>query len=227
MKISRLGQKGFGAFGVLLVIIFLAGAGYGGYYVYLANKQADAKLNGTAIKPVPRDSGLRRATADWTSYSSTEGLFSLKYPKTWVRAANPELCSPGILLLGPNENSVGHCATEDFGQISVMSTEGDIRDEKDCANDPSFKNVRSRNVTVSGVQGKRVEATAGPEPIRDGEEQIIADPFPEGTKVVRYLFFTNNRTYVATYVQDLPGANYRDVLEDFDLMARTLKFKQA
>lgn len=225
MKLSRLNQRGVSALETLLAVIILAILAGAGYYVYRANTKATDTLNtasNTAQSPT-----LRRSTANWTAYSSQAGQFSLKYPKTWVQAQDPSLCSSGMLLLGPDKASVGHCGSEDFGQISVVSTAGDNRADYDISKSPDYKDIKTKDVTVSKVQGKRIEATAIDVAANPNDSsQALATGYPAGTKVVKYLFFTNNRTYEATYVQKVSGAGSTNVLADFDLMiTKTLKFQ--
>lgn len=224
MKVSKLGQKGSALTALLVIIILVIVVGTG-YYVYRANNKAGNTLNtatSTAQNPT-----LRHSTANWTAYSSQDGQFSLKYPKTWVQASDPTLCASGMLLLGPDKDSVGHCASEDLGQISVASTAGDNRAAYDISNDPNYKDAKTKTVTVDKVQGKRIEATAvAVAGNQNDSSQALTTGYPAGTKVVKYLFFTNNRTYEATYVQKTAGAGSKNVLADFDLMVtKTLKFQ--
>lgn len=224
MKISKLNQKGVSGLETLLVLIVLIILAGTGYYVYQANNKAGNTLN--TASNTAQSLTLRRSTAKWTAYSSQAGMFSLKYPKTWVQASNPDGCSPGILLLGPDKASVGHCASEDFGQISVVSTAGDNRASYDNSKDPNYKDIKTKTVTVSKVQGTRIEATAVAAAANANDSsQALTTSYPAGTKVVKYIFFTNNRTYVATYVQNASGAGSKNVLADFDLMVTTFKFQ--
>ncbi|HCM51715.1 TPA: hypothetical protein DIS56_01095 [Candidatus Saccharibacteria bacterium] len=220
----RVTKKGFISLEVLLILfiaVLLAGTGW---YVLKAKDKASSTYsdadaaNSSQLKYGKKEvvKEQKDPTADWVAYSSTEGKYSLKYPKTWAAATNPESCSPGILLLGGNAGSVGKCATESFGQISVVSTDGDsVNDQKLST---GYKDVTSENVTVNNVAGTKMSGTASGQ---SGDE--ISAGMPDGTKVVKYIFYTNGKTYTANYIQ---MSTYPDVLSDFNLLVtKTLKFQ--
>lgn len=153
-------------------------------------------------------------TANWIAYASSDSKVSLKYPKTWVTATHPELCSTGVLLLGSDSNSVGKCGSEDFGQVSVTwqpahATCGDLSSDNTTVN-------AKENVTVSGVSGLKQTTT-----VKAGGEPQLGNP-PVGAKSVNYCFNTGGYTYVANYTK---LSTYPDALTDFNLMVtKTLKF---
>ena len=215
-------KKGFVIWELLLILFILILLGGTGWYVLKAKdsvnknyKNAEA-ASSSQVNYKQSSQPAADPTADWVAYSSTEGKYSLKYPKTWAAATNPESCSPGILLLGGNAGSVGKCATESFGQISVVSTDGDsVNDQKLST---GYKDVTSENVTVNNVAGTKMSGTASGQ---SGDE--ISAGMPDGTKVVKYIFYTNGKTYTATYIQ---MNTYPDVLSDFNLLVtKTLKFE--
>lgn len=217
-------QKGFTIIEGLLILVILGILGFTGWYVYNAhNKTTDTLTNAdsanSSVAKYSKKSSTQAKdpTADWISYSSKEGIYSLKYPKTWVTATHPELCSPGILLLGADSKSVGICGSESFGQISVVSVGGDS--QKDNALGAGYKGIVTATVTVDGVKGQKQTGTAlgG-----SGDPGSLA----VGTKIIKYVFYTNGRTYSATYLSaDLSGKAYTDASSDFDLMVtKTLKF---
>lgn len=227
MPHKPINQKGFAAIEAVLIVIILAIIGGTGYYVYQANNKSTdtqnaAQTNANSATP-HKKSAKADATKDWTSYTSTAGKFSLKYPGTWVQPTNKDLCNPDTfdrtLYLGPNSASVLKCATEYFGQINVTSVAGNqpAESEFDAA---AFKNIVDKNVTVSGVKGKRTSAVAKDQP-------GLVGGYAAGTTVVKYSFYTNSNTYVATYIQAPKGSDpSQDVLADFDLMVtKTLKFE--
>jgi hypothetical protein len=226
--------KGFSATAVLLAVLCAAVLGGVGYFVYhnnnKNNKEENAK-NSAVHAPNSVPPASKTATNLSTalkSYSDSSGKFSLKYPASWVTASDPSACSPGILFLGPDSQSVGKCGSENFGQISLTTVEGDTQTDNDLNGDPGFKNTQSRAVSVANVSGTRFEGTAGSDPGGEGDFSVQAGSraFPVGSKVVRYLFFTNNTTYIATYVQRPSGVGSKNVLADFDNMIVTsLQFK--
>src|SRR5690606_32657518 len=101
-----------------------------GWYVY---KDKDDKKNtatSATKKAEKKDAPKEDLTKNWTSFSTAEGKYSLKYPSTWVKADNLEMCNPGLLLLGASAESVGKCATESFGEVSISSDEGNSLAER-------------------------------------------------------------------------------------------------
>jgi hypothetical protein len=202
-------QGGFSVVAGLLIFIIVAIIGGTGWYVMQANKNTDATLNkaglGTATKSAkktaPAPAPQADPTANWTAYSSQSGQFSLKYPSTWVKL--------------PNTQSVGHCQSDNSGQMYITSLTGDKRDENKLSGS-IFPDLLSKVVSVDNVQGERLSGTS------NGSGQGIGyGTDDKGAKVVIYLFYTNGQTYVASYYQN----NYPDVLGDFDLMVtKTLKF---
>jgi hypothetical protein len=216
-------QSGFSAVAVLLILLIVAIIGGTGWYVMQANKNTDRTLNkaglGTvtksAKKTAPSQAPQADPTANWTAYSSKSGEFSLKYPSSWVKSNNNQYCDEhGFLLLGPNTQSVGHCQSDDSGQIFVSSNEGNNVSSSEL--DPgTFPDAAKTDVTVNGVRGERMTGTNNGSGFGIGVQ-------PAGTKEVDYLFYANGRTYRAYYLQ---LSSYPNVLSDFDLMVtKTLKF---
>ncbi len=219
-------QKGFSPIQILLVLVVIGLIGGTGWYVWESRNKTSqtladtSKAAGEAQKAEKKKETAKPATdpvADWVTYKSTVGVFTLKHPKTWVGAKSPELCSENLVLFGANAASVGTCASENGGQISVSSTEGNHDDE--FALSPSqHSGIKSTVLAVDGIQGSRSEGTAKDQMSGEGPGGL-----PDGTKVVQYIFVANNnRTYLARYVQ---GSDYPDALADFDTMVtKTLKF---
>lgn len=207
-------QKGFGLLGIILTILVLAIIGFAGWYIWKkqnnnSDKNANTSQNNgkNSDKPVEAD-----PTDDWATYANIPGEFSFKHPKSWVFAENPEWCTETLVLFAPNASAVGKCATESFGQMVVMSNEGDVRAESGLGE--GFESVTQVEVTASGVEGTKQTGTA------TTSEGVGA--LPVGSVVTQYVFFTNGRTYVARYVQE-PG--YPNALSDFNtLVTKTLKF---
>lgn len=212
--------KGFTMIEGLLILVIVGILGGIGWYVWdTRNKTSDTlanadSANSSAIKYVKNE---KDPTADWVSYSNTEGSFSLKHPRTWVKASNLELCNPGLLLIGANADSVGRCASESFGQMSVASVAGDSSKEAELK-DGYTKIVRT-SARANGVTGVVMSAEASGQV---ENEFGIGGGLPAGTKVNTYIFYANGRTYTATYIK---LSSYPDALSDFNLMVtKTLKF---
>lgn len=214
-------HRGFTIIEGLLILVIVGILGFTGWYVYNARnntnksaKNADSANSSTAN--YSKKTAATDPTASWIAYSSKDGVFSLKYPKTWVTATHPELCSPGILLLGANTQSVGVCGSESFGQVSVASVSGDSQKDNDLSTH-GFKDVTTSAVTIGGVTGQKQTGTSSGQAASGAPNAL-----PDGIKVTKYVFFTNSKTYTFTYTQ---ASTYPDVLSDFDLMVtKTLKF---
>ena len=212
-------NKGFTIIEGLLILIILAGLGGIGWYVWDTNNKtldtlADADAANSSVANVSK---TKDATADWVVFSNKDGQFSGKHPKTWVEATNPEMCNPGLLLIGADSKSVGICASESFGQMSVSSVEGDSSKEAELKD--GYTKIVKTNVTVNSFKGVKMTAEASGQ---QQESEIGLVGLADGTKVTKYIFYTNGRTYTATYIG---ASSYPDVLSDFDLMVtKTLKF---
>ncbi|HEX7633289.1 MAG TPA: hypothetical protein VF401_03110 [Candidatus Saccharimonadales bacterium] len=229
---KKLDRSGFSAIEAIIALVIICVIGGVGYAVYHHNKKTDDSIkssstqSSSAVSSLPKDA--KKAKAAPKTYSDPGGKFSLQYPGTWVTATNPSLCSDGIFLVAPDAQSVGKCATENFGQISITADAGDVQSDNDLNGDPGFKNPVATNVSVAGVTGTRFQGVAASDPGGEGDFSVQASAFafPVGSTVVRYMFFTNNTTYIATYVQHPSGAGSTNVLSDFDQMiTQTLQFK--
>lgn len=206
-------QKGFTLVEGLLILLVLSVIGFGGYYVWSSRNTEDAPT-----QPAQKQSEKTQTvdpTKDWTSYTSELGKFSLKYPKDWATATNPDLCAntalTGIFMLGADASSVGKCATDSGGQITITWR----TDRQLCGelSSEAWTQNSKQTVTIGGVRATKIEATAK-------EVQGIGDPV--GTKTTQYCAVANNVTYIANYTQ---LSSYPDVLDDFNLMVtKTLKF---
>jgi hypothetical protein len=212
----RKDQKGFTLIEGLLIIIALTLIVGVGFYVTNANKDKKDDTAPTTSKTSEKTKPVADPAADWTSYSSPLGKFSVKYPKSWVTASNPDACSntaeSGIFMLGANSSSVGKCASDAAGQITIT-----WRTDRQVCSDLSsdaWTQDSKQSVTIGGVSATKIEATAK-------EVQGIGAA-PAGTKTVQYCTVANNATYIADYTQ-LSG--YPDALSDFNTMVtKTLKF---
>lgn len=206
---------------ILVIVGILAGTGW---YVWNSKNNTDKANQAASQASSPTAASAKKTTAavdpttDWVAFSSTEGVYSGKHPKTWVGATSPEMCSPGIMLFGVDSKSVGKCATESFGQVSIVSVAGDNRADY-ALNTASYKDITKTAATANSVVGEKQVGTA-----KGGVDEPGA--LTAGTKVTKYIFFTGGKTYVATYTAaDLSGTAYPDALSDFDLLVtKTLKF---
>jgi hypothetical protein len=223
MKKLRNSELGFGAIETILILVIIVAIVGVGWYVWKAKKNTDSTYNivadtSTTIKPIVKPkttiTPATDPTANWTKYSNKSGEFSFRYPTTWVQATSPELCTDGLVLLGPDSSSVGKCASDGFGEIYALSTSGDQRSQYELGS--SYVGLVRKTVTVSGVTGARESGVAQGQQNGAGEGGL-----PDGTKVVLYIFYTNSKTYVIGYNQ---ASTNPDVMTDFDLMV-TNSFK--
>jgi type II secretory pathway pseudopilin PulG len=219
-------EKGFGIIEALLLIVIVGMLGGAGWLVHKSQKATNNSLDNSknsleSAKAAQEErkktsSTVVDPTADWTTYSSKEGQYSLKYPKTWATAAHPESCTPGTLLLGANADITGICGSDGGGQIVVSSHDGDQRADIELTS-KYYLDLKTETVTVSGVTGKKQSGT-----FKSPPNEVMGPGFVDGDKRVVYAFYTKNKTYLASY--SIRSA-YPDVLSDFNLMmTKTFKF---
>ncbi len=221
---KKLNQQGIAGTLVALIIVLVLAVGGVGYYVW--KMRGDSKPAGDTAPSKPRTSTKKEAekpapdpTADWAAYSNKEGQFSFKYPKTWVQATHPELCSPGIALFGASTSSVGVCASESFGQMSFISQAGDkTAENRETSTD--YLDITSETFTINGVTGTKYSGTY------KAPHDHTAQPVPApGTKSINYVIAANGRTYTMSYQSANATSTYPDALNDFNtLVTKTFKF---
>lgn len=228
--VTKKNSKGFAALEGLLILVILAILGGTGWYVYDAHKKANdslASANAVNSYVVPKSSKkvAKDPTADWITYSSKDGHFSLKYPKTWVAASDPTLCSSGSLLLGVDSKSVGHCGADGpsaFGQISVYTMSVSDTENGTAITKNGYKDYASNTVTADGIKGQMQTGIASGQSTMPDK---FAFPLPDGAKVIRYTFSANGRYYISNYYSQTASGAYPDATSDFNLMVtKTLKF---
>jgi hypothetical protein len=226
MKVGKLQEnpKGFSAIEALLILVIVAIIGGTGWYIWHSRSNTDKTLTanssstsnfnkkGTPSKAPTQSTG---PTADWASYSSPLGKFTLKYPKSWVVPTNPDLCistaETGLFMIGPSAETAGKCGSDGFGQVTVTWRS----DRQFCGdlNDNAWTQNSKETVTVAGTSAAKITAFA-----KAPGQGLGA--VPEGTKNVQYCFVANNKTYIADYEQQ---PSYPDVLNDFNtLVTKTL-----
>lgn len=75
-------QKGFATILILVGVLIMAAVGGGAYYLWtLKNNPQNAPVVSQTPKPTAASS--TDETANWKTYVSNEGKFTLKYPKDW------------------------------------------------------------------------------------------------------------------------------------------------
>jgi hypothetical protein len=210
---KKLNQKGFTGFEIILLVLVVAALGFAGFVVYQRGKDdknapqtvVTQKDDNTKAKEEEKD-----PTADWQTYTSTTGKFTIKYPKSWVAAANPEMCAEGLLLLGGNTASVGKCAADGaraFGQMAI-TWRTDRADLSLCGLSSSWRTDSKDTTTVAGVPAVKTTGTYIANDEAEGGQA-------KGNTSVQYCFVKNNTQYIASYTK---WSEYPDVLNDFNTM---------
>jgi hypothetical protein len=165
----------------------------------------------------------RDETADWITYVSSKGRFSLRHPKSWaIGPKQPQYCTTTefSFTAGADADLVEDCGTEYYGQIYLVSEKGNyLNPRKSLRTDSqSYRNITRRKVIVDNIEGTREAGTV----VQNNNELDIDHPLPDGTEVVIYEFYAHGRTYIAKCQQRVDDP---DILRDFDLMVtKTLKF---
>ncbi len=213
-------QRGFSAPQVLLMIVVVGLLAGTGWFVWQAKNKTNDTLastakSGTEPQKTDKKAGATKPTtnptADWTSESNTPGKFSLKHPKSWAH----NICDSTILLAA-NSTSLGHCASEDGGQINISSTDGDHVDDY-ALKASQFTSFQADNITVDDTQGQFYTG------IYKASADDALSAYPDGARVTEYTFYANNgKTYIAVYIQK---TGYVNILNDFIIMVtETLTF---
>jgi hypothetical protein len=214
LMLMKQNQKGFSAVTAVLAVLVVAGIGLAGWQVAKRSQQPARQASSTPPVSVTDNAVTVKQDADSSLpvYTSAKGKYTLRYPAEWLLAANLENCADGLVLLGPTADTVGKCGSSFMGQMAVLSTDGDIREEY-VSPSPNAMNA-SETVTVDGVKGTKYSRTV------NDKEAASAGPgsTPAGTKIVVYVFYANGRTYAATY---MGKPTYPDVLSDFNKMIMT------
>jgi type II secretory pathway pseudopilin PulG len=207
-------QKGFTTIEILLLLILVALVSFSGYYVYNSQKKTSKTYD--AVNSVSNNTPKAAdPTVNWKTFSSTDGKFSVKYPDTWVTGSNQANCSD-YLMLGTTADTAGHCQSDATPEVAVTSSEGDKQIDYALVQKyyPDLKKVPA---TINGVQGYKYTGTF------HSDQDFGIGP-TNGTESVAYIFYTNGRTYLATYNQQ-PGQP--DILADFTVMAtKTWQFHE-
>lgn len=148
--------------------------------------------------------------SDWKDYSDKSQAYSLKYPPTWVTLTECDGTSVGFHT-APTSESLSVCGSDKASLVVVSSVEGNKTVDY-LTSDPNFQtDFKKEDTTLNGIKGAKVTYTDNGQGLRS-----------KGTKNVIYVFFTNNRTYVASYTQE---QNYPNELSTFTTMVtKTLKF---
>lgn len=208
-------QIGFVVIELVLVFILLGIIGYTGYRVYQVKQQSEIP---TKTQPTvqPEVSEPAEPTADWKTYTSQAGKYSLKHPTEWFEDVCDEQATDLTLNLGTSAEARVDCEAEmPISQILVVSTPAVPTESEQDLDTEYYKDKTSEEVTVDGIKGER----------QSGKLKNAELGAPAGTLIVRYFFLAPTRSYIAAYVQMPDGDYSADKLEEFDLMIQeTMNF---
>lgn len=217
-------QDGFSIIESLLVLVIIGLVGFVGWYVWNSKTNTDKVLsvNNSGSPRFKKKANAKVAaggsqktvdpTKDWVPYASSSHKFTLKYPQNWAVAANPELCGPDTLLLGPTPEAVGKCATEGTGEVLFSFSDRYACQPLDSA---SYEGLKGELAFLYGIAGSK-QTGVSKDTSTEGDGGL-----PAGVKVIHYCFDDGNKHFTAFYRQ-LPS--YPDVSADFNtIVTNTLK----
>lgn len=190
---KKLNTKGFTALEIILILV-VVGLLAGATTYFLKHQKKDDKpaantTSQTQTNTKPEETkATPDPTADWVSYTSTTGKFTLKYPKTWATALHPEFCGDGIFLLGPTASSVGKCGADGaraFGEIGISWIPNRSTTEQCGLNKDVWQIDSTETVTVSGISAIKTAGTFLTDETAGGGQA-------KGNKTVQYCLVNNN-----------------------------------
>ncbi len=205
-------KKRFTVIEALLLVVIVSIISFISGYALNSNTKPVNKVSQNPTTQKQSENESTDPTSGWKSYTSAEGKYSLKYPNSWVTATNPDLCSPGIFLVGPSADSVGTCGSDNIGQIAFSSFT--VESGPIGLSEEYYSDIKVEPATADSVKGERHSG------VYSYEGEGIGPP--KGTKEVVYIFKTNGTIYKATYIQT---AGYPEVEKEFNLIVtKTLRF---
>lgn len=141
-------------------------------------------------------------TANWVSYQSKAGQFSLKHPSSWF-VSSPEYNNNGDVSVGMGVKHFFGAAGEFVTDISVGSWPVTYHMDSSCFKLSAASQTEPS--TVDGVTGERKTGT------------LIACQGGQTLDMVEYDFTTAGRNYLFSYTKLADGVP----LSDFNLMVRS------
>lgn len=208
-------DSGFTAVESILTILIISGVVLIGLYVYKTNEQAPDSASVSSsqnVNPAQTKKAVSVNTTykSWTEIKPADNSYSIKYPQGW----QINKCDQGTILLGPDDLSAGKCNSDAPGQVMIIQTDGDVRDNYELkAQD--YPDLNNSEVNVDGVKGY----------VQTGTYQAVSENFlgpASGTKTKQYIFVKNGNTYVFTYMQT---PSFNNAQSYFDQMVtKTLQF---
>jgi Tfp pilus assembly protein PilE len=224
MSIFQKNESGFGTIELLLTVAVIALLGVVGWLVYKNDHKTkpiatsvSAKQSATAAITTPTTSNTQtaNATANWTSYTSHDGSFSVKYPSNWVLAADSSNCPGNQLNVGPDSSASGSCNPSASDSPTSLSEVFIAHTSHICAEYPTEAySFTETAVTIDGASGKEYVGTP---------TASTKDAGPAPNNVIEYCLTTSGGSgYEAIYQQ---YSGQPDASSDFNTMVtKTLTF---
>lgn len=210
-------ENGFSTIEFIMVFLIIVLVGAVGYFVYKNHHQPVRVITVTKTVTKPSATNTTSSTtnpyANWKTYTSATGKYTIKYPETWTLNE----CS-GDALIGATSAEAGTCQSDSTPQIQISSMAGDERQNWQIIGGPAYPDLNTTTVTINGTESIKQTAT-----LSAGSNNTTGG-IPDGTKVTNYIFYVNGRTYLFAYNQKPAGT---DISIDANLIVtKTLTFNQ-
>lgn len=211
---SRLKQAGFSALELLLILLAIALIGGTGWYVWQNKDDSspESESSSSQNEAATEEESAADPTADWATYKSTGGIFTLKHPKTWVTSSD---CEDNPLFLAPTKEQLGSCNSENGGTvaISTMTESYEKQPDSDYANTAIYKEYKKTVVKVNGVDATRRQWVQGTTESGFGDDMIH----------INYEIIGPNNTVLASYTASQQDKAEQDIFDT--MIGKTLVFE--
>lgn len=198
---------------ILLVVFFLFAIFYACTYFKLntmiSNIINPPKPTPTIVAKIPTPTQTINPQADWKTYTSTQGSFSVQYPKNWFANQYQKSkfdVSKDAIELSDLENSIESIKgmSNSYTRISVMSFAGTMLESFPYGNGSESNNT-IKPYTINSYQGIRGQQTG-----EAGLQEVIYLRNPKGGYAIITLMPPINNTV--------------NILKIFDQILSTFKF---
>jgi cytoskeletal protein RodZ len=214
-------QNGFSAVEAVLIIVIAGMIGFVGWYVYRAMKNtnnayssslADSTGSSAKFKHKSSKKGAANAdpTANWTTVKSPDASFTFKLPQSWVSlTCEKSGGSASTVYIASSQSYLAACQSDNTGEADL-----DMRADNSASAAPQKQSTdqsfTSESFTANGIKGyKATEVTA------------VDDALLPNTKIITYSFFSNGKSFYASYRQP---SNGKDDTAVFEQIVQTWKF---
>lgn len=211
-------RKGFAAIfilGIALAILVLGTAIYikQSKKVPISTSQLTTP-NKIPLKPSASPTSQSNDTANWKTYSSSNGRFTIKYPRDWI--VSECINKPDFLMIGfgyaADSTSCGNGASSDFG-ISIVSIILPLSKSMDSAKaiykQKDMLNFNQEDVMINGKTSIKTTGTYN----------ISGNPLDKA-KMIDYLVQSSSGDIARITYDQLPS--WMDKSDIFEQMIKTL-----